>query len=141
MMDGYSYGFHRRPSNQMVRIIFSIPYKGFLLNKRKKIERVILSIYGENKQKETKTRSSLVQWGMDQSVLSKTDLLLSKANPSSDQWNIHCLAYDHFVSSNDENREPHPSHSILCDANWLISAKSATGQVDNTSEQSAMQYL
>ena len=67
MMDRYSYGFHRRPSNQMVRIIFSIPYKGFLLNKRKKIERVILSIYGETNdnsekkvQDKTKTRLSLV---------------------------------------------------------------------------------
>ena len=38
-MNGYSYGFLRRPSKQMVRIIFSIPYRLFI--EPEKMERVI----------------------------------------------------------------------------------------------------
>ena len=48
MMNGNSYGFLRRPSTQMVRIIFSIPYRLFI--EPQKIEWVIRSIYNGNKQ-------------------------------------------------------------------------------------------
>ena len=43
MMDGYSYGFPTRPTKQMVRIIFSIPYRLFI--EQEKIERVVRIIW------------------------------------------------------------------------------------------------
>ena len=76
MMNGYSYGFLRRPSKQMVRIIFSIPYRLFI--EPEKMERVIRIIFSTMERNDNSGKSKDM---IEMNVSSiKTDLWITSGS-------------------------------------------------------------